>query len=81
MNVNDYVFWVPCGPSSLTVNKNNKKNLALTRSLNYEIFRTKANFPLGERDFHERISNGSFKTAWRPKFKIVLCLRFEFMPS
>jgi len=47
------------------------------QSPNYEILQTKANFPLGEReDFHECKSDGSFKIAYRPKFKLVLLFMF-----
>jgi len=43
----------------------------------FEILQTKANFLWGEQeDFHERKSNGTFKIAYRPKFKLVLLFVF-----
>ena len=50
--------------------------------MNYEILQTKANFPLVEwEDFHECKLNGSFEIVYRPKFKFLFSLRFEFMLS
>jgi len=43
------------------------------QSLNYEIFQTKANFPLGKKeDFYDCKSDGSFK-----KCKLVLLFKFR----
>jgi len=43
----------------------------------FEILQTKVNFLWGEQeDFHERKSNGTFKIAYRPKFKLVLLFVF-----
>ena len=86
MNVN-YLIRVSCGLIFVFVIRGlcfrvlgssilGRHNLALTQGLNYESLQTKANFPLGEReDLHERKSNGSCKIAYRPNFKLVLCLR------
>jgi len=76
------LFWSPLVSGHWKYIKNNKQNLAQMQSLNYKIVQTKPNFPLGKReDFHESKSNGSFKIAYRPEFKLVLLFTFWIMLS